>query len=101
MNANQAVLPVHAMCRVLQVSASGYYAWSDRPPSRRAIEDAVLVERIRTIHTDSDATYGMPRVRAELVDQGVKIKSTLAVSRAVRSRSAAHATALHATASST
>ncbi len=73
MNANQAVLPVHAMCRVLQVSASGYYAWSDRPPSRRAIEDAVLVERIRNIHADSDATYGMPRVRAELVEQGVKI----------------------------
>jgi putative transposase len=33
----------------------------------------VLVERIRTIHADSDATYGMPRVRAELIDQGVKI----------------------------
>lgn len=73
MNANQAALPVHTMCRVLQVSASGYYAWSDRPPSRRAIEDAVLVERIRSIHADSDATYGMPRVRAELVEQGVKI----------------------------
>ena len=73
MNANQAVFPVRAMCRVLQVSPSGYYAWSDRPPSRRAIEDAVLVERIRTIHADSDETYGMPRVRAELVEQGVKI----------------------------
>ena len=32
---------------------------------------AVLLEQIRTIHADSDATYGMPRVRAELIDQGV------------------------------
>ncbi len=84
MNANQAVLPVHVMCRVLQVSASGYYAWSDHPPSRRAIEDAVLLERIRTIHADSDATYGMPRVRAELVEQGQKI-SGKRVARLMRS----------------
>ena len=61
------------MCRVLKVSASGYYAWRDRAPSRRAIDNAVLVERIRTIHAESDATYGMPRVRAELIDQGVRI----------------------------
>ena len=73
MNANQAKVPVHAMCRVLNVCTSGYYAWLDRPPSKRVIDDAVLVERIRAIHAESDATYGMPRVRAELIDQGVKI----------------------------
>ena len=61
------------MCRVLQVSPSGYYAWLDRAPSKRSINDIVLVERIRAIHTESDATYGMPRVRAELIDQGVKV----------------------------
>jgi putative transposase len=72
------------MCRVLQVSASGYYAWSDRPPSRRAIEDAVVIERIRNIHADSDSTYGMPRVRAELVEQGLKI-SGKRVARLMRS----------------
>jgi putative transposase len=44
-----------------------------RPPSRRAIDDAVVLERIRTIHAESDATYGMPRVGAELVEQGLKI----------------------------
>ena len=63
------------MCRVLRVSASGYYAWRDRAPSRRSIEDAVMVERIRAIHAESDATYGMPRVRAELIDQGVKVSA--------------------------
>ena len=61
------------MCRVLQVSASGYYDWRDRPPSRRAIDDAVLVERIRAIHAESDGTYGRPRVRAELIDQGLRV----------------------------
>ena len=69
--ANQAELPVHAMCRVLNVSSSGFYAWRDRPPSQRSIDDAVLTERIRAIHAESDATYGMPRVRAELAEQGV------------------------------
>jgi putative transposase len=72
-NANQASVPVHTMCRVLNVSASGYYAWRDRSPSRRAIENAMMVERIRKVHAESDATYGMPRVRAELIDQGVEI----------------------------
>jgi putative transposase len=74
-NANQAELPVHTMCRVLKVSASGYYEWLDRAPSKRAIQDAVMVQRIRAIHAESDATYGMPRVRAELIDQGVKISA--------------------------
>jgi putative transposase len=72
-NANQAKVAVQRMCRMLQVSPSGYYAWLDRAPSKRSIDDAVLVERIRAIHAESDATYGMPRVRAELIDQGVKV----------------------------
>jgi putative transposase len=71
--ANQADVAVKTMCRVLKVSTSGYYAWRDRGPSRRAIDDAVMTERIRTIHAESDTTYGMPRVRAELIDQGVAI----------------------------
>ena len=73
MNANQAKVAVNRICRVLQVSPSGYYAWLDRAPSKRSIDDAVLVERIRAIHAESDATYGMPRVRAEMIDQGVKV----------------------------
>ena len=73
MNANQADAKVRTMCRVLQVSASGYYAWRDRAPSARAVADAVLTERIRQVHADSHHTYGMPRVRAELIDQGVTV----------------------------
>ncbi|MBA3591045.1 MAG: hypothetical protein H0W38_16000 [Methylibium sp.] len=47
MNANQADVNVAAMCRVLRVSTSGYYAWRDRAPSARAVANAVLTERIR------------------------------------------------------
>ena len=73
MNANQAKFPVRRMCRVLKVSASGYYAWLNQRPSRRALANAVLVEQIREIHTESDGTYGMPRVRAELADRDVHV----------------------------
>jgi putative transposase len=59
------------MCRVLEVSASGYYAWCKRPASRRAQEDAVLVRQIRTVHAASREAYGVPRVYRELQAQGV------------------------------
>ena len=68
--ANQAKYPVRTLCRVLSVSPSGYYAWRDRAPSRRALEDAALTEKIRVFHAASDATYGMPRIRADLVEAG-------------------------------
>lgn len=71
--ANQANFPVRAMCRTLGVSASGFYAWRGRPPSVRSIANAVMTERIRQIHQDSYQSYGMPRVRAELLEQGVCI----------------------------
>jgi putative transposase len=61
------------MCRVLEVSASGYYAWRVRPPSARAREDGELLERILAIHADSRGTYGAPRVQAELRAQGIRI----------------------------
>jgi putative transposase len=54
------------MCRVLAVSASGYYAWRQRPSSDRARADAALTARIRTIHQYSRATYGAPRIHQEL-----------------------------------
>ena len=71
--ANQAELPVRTMCRVLGVSASGFYAWRERAPSQRSIANAVMTERIRQIHQDSYDSDGMPRVRAELIEQGVSI----------------------------
>jgi putative transposase len=69
--ANQAELPVRTLCRVLRVSASGYYDWRDRAPSARARANAALVQRIDQVHRDSDATYGAPRIHAELAELGV------------------------------
>ena len=56
------------MCRVLEVSTSGYYAWRSRPASKRTREDAALLRRIRTIHAASRETYGVPRVYKEFVE---------------------------------
>jgi putative transposase len=71
--ANQASYPVAMVCRLLEVSTSGYYAWLERSPSKRAREDAILSDRIRSIHRGSRSTYGAPRVYQELRDQGVRI----------------------------
>jgi putative transposase len=65
-DAEKANYPVSALCRVLKVSRSGYYAWRDRPPSKRARANAALTERIREIHHRSRETYGYLRVHAEL-----------------------------------
>ena len=73
MKANQAAYPVATMCRLLGVSASGYYAWFDRAPCARAQADAQLLARIKDIHKRSRHTYGMPRVHAELTEQGVHV----------------------------
>jgi putative transposase len=61
------------MCRVLDVSRSGYYAWLRRRPSQRAQRDAELTERIKEVHHDSRGTYGAPRVYAELVAEGTHL----------------------------
>lgn len=61
---------VSTMCRVLEVSRSGYYAWAGRPPSERAVQNAVLIGEIRRVHAESDGTYGSRRVHAQLRREG-------------------------------
>ena len=61
------------MCRVLEVSTSGYYAWQRRLKSRRAESDEQLLGRIRSIHEQSRGTYGAPRVHAELAASGTRV----------------------------
>ncbi len=65
--------PIATMCRVLDVSTSGYYAWLNRPPSPRAQRDAELPQRIASIFEASRQTYGAPRVHAELAEEGVAV----------------------------
>ncbi len=69
--AEKATHSVPVLCRMLGVSRSGYYAWRSRPPSERARFDVVLSEKIETIHRNSRATYGAPRVHAELRAIGI------------------------------
>jgi putative transposase len=68
------------MCELLKVSRSGYYAWLERPESKRTKENKILSKHIQQIHTDSDQTYGSPRIQAELIVQGF----TLSRQRVVR-----------------
>jgi putative transposase len=61
------------MCRVLEVSTSGYWAWLRRSQSARAQADAQLMMRIRAIHERSRQSYGAPRIHAELSADGNRV----------------------------
>ena len=68
MKDHQAVYPVATMCRLLRVSVSGFYAWRERPPSKRSQQDAVILGHLREFHARSDGTYGAPRLLGDLRD---------------------------------
>jgi putative transposase len=59
------------MCRVLEVSRAGYYAWRDRRPSRRAEADIELRAAIETAYQRSRGYYGSPRIHTQLRRSGV------------------------------
>ncbi len=65
--AQRAEHSIKTMCRVLDVSRSGFHAWQTRTPSARAREDERLLERIREIYAANREVYGSPRIHAELV----------------------------------
>ena len=72
--AKKAEHSITLMCRVLEVSRSGFHAWTQRPPSPRAVEDARLTDRIRVLHTLRRKVYGSPRIWSDLVlDDGERI----------------------------
>ncbi len=64
---------VRAMCRVLRVHFSGFYAWLNEPFSRRAQEDARQTELIRQAWIDSGKVYGYRKLADDLRDQGERI----------------------------
>jgi putative transposase len=59
------------MCRVLEVSVSGYYAWCKRAPSQHSREDAHLAQQVKIAFQANRGVYGSPRVHAELQAQGI------------------------------
>jgi len=83
--ANQALYPVARLCRTLDVSQSGFYAWRNRAPSSRRRSDIVLGDRIEALFGQSNRTYGRPRIHADLRDEGVSV-SGKRVARLMRER---------------
>ena len=69
-DAEKAMFPVETLCNLLDVSRSGYYAWTERETSPRAVRDACLVLQIKAIHDTNRHAYGSPRVHRELVARG-------------------------------
>jgi putative transposase len=72
-DAKKAELPIERMCTLLAVSVSGYYAWRNRDPSERQLDDMVILAHIRAHFSASNGTYGSPRMHAELRDEGLDI----------------------------
>ena len=62
---------VRTMCRVLDLSTSGYYAWAQHPQSRREQENLKLMREIKEIHQSSYQTYGSPRIAKALQQKGL------------------------------
>ena len=72
MNTHKDLFPIRSLCRVMEVSSSGYYAWRHRPDSIRARQNADLLELIKDAYEASHETYGSPRIYVQLVAQGVR-----------------------------
>jgi putative transposase len=61
---------IRRLCEVLDVSASGYYDWVDRPESKRSKENRRLVTHIKCHHQATQRIYGSPRIHRDLVESG-------------------------------
>ena len=64
---------IRLMCRVLEISESGYYAWRNRKPSPRSQANEKLLAAIRGVLVESGWTYGAPRIAAQLCKSGVEV----------------------------
>ena len=71
--AREVAFPISAMCRVLGVAKSGYYAWRKRPKPERERRDAQLAATVAAVHKRSRSTYGSPRVHRELKARGLRV----------------------------
>lgn len=68
--AQKAHFPITLLCRVLEVSCSGFYRWLQAQPSERQTTNQRLTVEIKSIHRESRGTYGSPRIHAELRARG-------------------------------
>ena len=65
--------PLPQLCRILKVSASGYYAWVDRPPSRWAREEGRLEIEIKAAHRQNRGVSGAETLQQELAERGIRV----------------------------
>ena len=72
-DAEKACFPVAALCRLLEVSRSGFYAWAERPESQRERSDRALAVEVAAVHAKSKRRYGSPRVHRDLKAQGHRV----------------------------
>lgn len=72
MKAHSKEFKIEKMAEVLGVSRGGYYEFIERKPTKRDLENEVLVEEIKKAHKNSRGLYGSPRLHAELRKQGEK-----------------------------
>ena len=72
------------MFRALQVSASGYYAWADRRPSKRQLREAGIAASVKKFHTRSRQVYGYRKVHRDLVQEDGHTCSAEMVRRVMR-----------------
>jgi putative transposase len=70
---NRLVFAVRAMCRMLLVHPSGFYAWLREPLSQRALEDERQTELIRQAWSESGKVYGYRKLTDDLRDQGEQV----------------------------
>lgn len=75
MKSNQARYRISTMCRTLNVSISGYYAWLSRAPSARKQADILLGDRIEAFYHASHCTYGRPNLKVDLAEVGISISN--------------------------
>ena len=71
--AEKAYYPIRLLCRCLEVSRSGYYAWRTRRVSARVKQDARLKVEISASHSASRRTYGSPRILRDLREDGHRV----------------------------
>ena len=71
-SAHRETFKVGRMCKLFNVSRSGYHAWFKRPESRRERENRALEAKIRVFHAASHGIYGAPRIHRDLTDDGIR-----------------------------
>jgi len=73
--AHEREFDIRMMCRLLEVSVSGFYRWRDRPASPHSLRDTEILANMREHHQSSRMTYGRPRLQAALRQNGIRVSS--------------------------